>query len=191
MKSTHIKLYLIGLVLGMIPLCGFSSSPNTNAIISNPPSFLATCVNSWMQRMDKDQDKTDYRNFGEKYCDCAAQQPLDNAENINKAMQLCMSQTLLEDTMDSLENEVGFDKVSEEDLDEYCADRFALVFPKMNENSKQISTAYCNCAKPRLMRLIKVADNMTDGQYSNEINQVAAACSSGLDNETAAASATR
>lgn len=179
MNVTYLKSSLLAATLILFPLCSAATEANQT---SPQESFQGTCVKSWMKRMDKDQDKTDYRNFGEKYCECAAKHPLDNEKNINKAMQLCMSQTLLQDTMDSLENEVGLDKVTDEDLDEYCADRFKLVFPKMNDKDKQVSTAYCDCAKPRLIQLIKDSEEMTDAQYGSHINEIAATCSSGLEN---------
>jgi hypothetical protein len=150
-------------------------------------AFQMTCVKSWMQRMGENQDKTDYKNFGEKYCDCASKQPLDSTMHINKTMQLCMSQTLLQDTMDTLENEVGLDKATEEDLHEYCEDRFALVFPKMSERDRQISAAYCDCAKPHLLKILRTANDMTDKEYSNHINEVAAICSTGLENDASTA----
>ncbi|KTC78390.1 hypothetical protein [Legionella brunensis] len=186
MSSNYVKSILIATFLSLLPF-SINAADTSNG---TEQSFQTTCVNSWMKRMDDIKDKVDYKNFGEKYCECAAKQPLDTQEAINKTMQLCMSQTLLQDTMDSLENEVGLDKANADDVNEYCTDRFTLVFPKMNDNDKQASSEYCSCAKPKLVALLKTADNMTDKQYTDQINEIAAACSSGVQNPNQATTQT-
>lgn len=149
-------------------------------------SFQTMCINSWMKKIDASADKVDYKNFGEKYCGCAATQPLDNDASIQKAVQLCMSRTLLHDAMDSLEEEVGLSEAKDTDIIEYCNDRWTLVYPKQTAADKQVTTAYCECAKPKLMDLIKESDNITDKQYDDGINNVAAACSGNVKQETPA-----
>ncbi|WED44062.1 hypothetical protein [Legionella cardiaca] len=186
MSLSHVRSFLIATTIGLVPLCG-----NTAEATNSTPqeSFQTNCVDSWMKRMEDIKDKIGYRNFGEKYCECASRHPLDTQEAVNKTMQLCMSQTLLQDTMDSLENEVGLDKATNEDIDEYCIDKFTLVFPKMDDKDKQASSNYCSCAKPELMKLVKISDNLTDKQYSDQINAIAAQCSSGVSEGTSATAA--
>jgi hypothetical protein len=99
-----------------------------------------------------------------------------------------MSRTLLHDAMDSLEEEVGLSEAKESDITEYCQDRWNLVYPKQSEEDKKITAAYCECAKPKLLDLIKQSDNMTDKQYDAGINDVAAACSGNVKQETPTAS---
>lgn len=147
-------------------------------------SFLTTCTNAWMQKINASAEPVDYKNFGEKYCGCAANQPLDNQAAIQKAMQLCISRTLLHDAMDSLEEEIGLSEAKDTDVMEYCEDRWNLIYPKQTEADKKITTAYCECAKPKLMDLIKQSDNMTDKQYDDGIDLVASACSANVKQQT-------
>lgn len=140
-------------------------------------SFQTVCTNAWMQKAGDAKDKVDYKNFGEKYCGCAAGQPLDNDAAVQKAIQVCMSRTLLHDAMDSLEDEVGLAKAKDTDVMEFCQDRWSLIYPKESDADKKQTDAYCECAKPKLMDLVKQADSMTDKQFDEGIDTVAAACS--------------
>ncbi|CEG56930.1 hypothetical protein [Legionella fallonii] len=150
--------------------------------------FLGACTNAWMQKINDSAEKVDYKNFGEKYCTCASNQLRDKKDltqdMLQKAMQLCMSRTLLHDAMDSVEEEVGLSEAKDTDVMEYCEDRWKLIYPKQTDDDKKITTAYCECAKPKLMDLIKQADNMTDKQYDDAIDSVAAACSGNVKQET-------
>ena len=141
-------------------------------------SFQTICVNSWLKRANQAKDQVDYKNFGEKYCGCAASQPLDNNAAIDQAIQLCMSRTLLKDAMDSVEEEVSLNKATANDITQYCQDRWNLVYLNMTEKGKIASKAYCDCANPKLVALIKDSDKMTDKDYDNQINGIAASCSS-------------
>lgn len=153
-------------------------------------SFQAVCTNSWMKKIDESTEKVDYKNFGEKYCECAAGQPLDNEAAIQKAIQLCMSRTLLHDAMDSLEEEVGIKEAKDSDVKEYCEDKWNLVYPKQTAEDKIITSAYCACANPKLMELMKQADGMTDKQYAEGIDSAAASCSGNVRQEAPVASKT-
>lgn len=185
MRSSFAKSVLAVIVLSSVSLTGNTAA--TDSTLQN--SFQTQCIDSWMKRLDNIRDKVDYKNFGEKYCECASQHPLDNQEAINKTMQLCMSQTLLQDTMDSLENEVGLDKAAGEEINEYCEDRFTLVFPAMNDKDKETTARYCSCAEPKLAALLKTADSMTDKEYSNEIKKIASSCSVSMQEQHQTSSA--
>jgi hypothetical protein len=156
----------------------FSLATYADTAPQSPDAFETACTNAWMQGSDAAKDKVDYKNFGEKYCGCAAKQPLNNDGEVQTAIQLCMSRTLLHDAMDSLEDEVGLKKATDTDISGYCQNRWALVLPNLNDAEKQKTMAYCECAKPKLADLIKQSDNMTDKQYDEGIDTVAADCSS-------------
>ena len=94
-----------------------------------------------------------------------------------------MSRTLLHDTMDSLEEEVGLTEAKDTDFMEYCQDRWNLIYPKPTDEGKKFTQAYCECAKPKLMDLIKQSDKMTDKQYNDGVDSVAAACSANVQEE--------
>lgn len=143
-------------------------------------SFQSICLDSWLKRVTNDQNKVDYKNFGEKYCECAASQPLDNDQAIDKAIQLCMSRTLLKDAMDALDDSVGITEATDKQVGEYCESRWKLVYPTMNDNVKAAATAYCDCAKPKLLDLNKRSEDMTDNEYYDGINEIAATCSTQL-----------
>ncbi|MDP3268292.1 MAG: hypothetical protein Q8M40_04520 [Legionella sp.] len=155
----------------------FSVSSYADVAPSSGNSFQSVCIDSWMKKSEQIKDKIDYKNFGEKYCSCAATQPLSSDAEISKAIQTCMSQTLLHDAMDSLEEEVGLSEAKATDIDEYCNDRWDLIYPDKSDEAKKITTAYCSCANPKLMDLIKHSDNQTDKQYNDAINSIAASCS--------------
>ncbi|KTD23403.1 Uncharacterised protein [Legionella lansingensis] len=179
MNFDYAKSILLATIIGLIPEYG-----NATQVSGQPQeSFQSICLTSWMKRVDNIKDEVDYQNFGKKYCECADKHILDNPEDTNKITQLCLSQTILQDTMDSIENEVGLDKATEEDVLEYCEDKFELVFPTMSDSDKQISTAYCNCANPKLRKILEMADTMTESDYTKHINEVAAACFSGTENK--------
>ncbi|MCL9685658.1 hypothetical protein [Legionella maioricensis] len=170
-----IKQILVAATMGFLSLSAYAESGE---------SFQTVCINSWMKKIGDSADKVDFKNFGEKYCTCAAGQPLDNEAAIQKAIQLCLSRTLLHDAMDSLEEEVGLSEAKDTDINEYCEDRWNLIYPKQTDEDKKATTAYCECAKPKLMDLIKKAENMTDKEYDDGINDVAAACSGNVKQET-------
>ncbi|MCW8397373.1 hypothetical protein OQJ26_01005 [Legionella sp. PATHC038] len=138
--------------------------------------FQTLCTNAWMKKADEAKDKVDFKNFGEKYCGCAAKQPLDNDAAVQKAVHLCMSRTLLHDAMDSLEDEVGLSKAKDSDVADFCQDRWNLVDPKQTDEDKKLISAYCECAKPKLVDLLKRSNDMTDKQYSDEIDSIADNC---------------
>lgn len=138
--------------------------------------FQTLCTNAWMKKADDAKDKVDFKNFGEKYCGCAAKQPLDNDAAVQKTAKVCMSRTLLHDAMDSLEDEVGLSKAKDSDIADYCQDRWNLVVPKQTADDKKLITAYCECAKPKLVDMLKKTNDMTDKQYYEEIDGVADAC---------------
>jgi len=141
-------------------------------------SFHQVCVKSWMGRNADVKNKVDFQNFGEKYCTCAeTQTPLDSNEAINMAAQVCMSRTLLQDAADNLSDEIGLNEVKDTDFNEYCMDRWELVYPNMDDNDKKAAVGYCDCAKPKLLELFKKSSDMTDQAYSKAIDDVAATCS--------------
>lgn len=172
---------LLGTMLISAATVLFSFASYADGAAQSGASFLSSCTNSWMGKADQATDKVDYKNFGEKYCTCASQQPLDSDAAIKKAIQLCLSRTLLHDAMDALEEEVGLSDAKDSDLTEYCLDRWNLIYPQQNEEAKKVTTAYCECAKPKLLDLIKQSESMTDKQYDDSINVIAADCSGNVD----------
>lgn len=75
-------------------------------------------------------------------------------------------------------DEVGLSKTQDSDVTNHCQDRWNLIYPNLSDADKQKTVAYCDCAKPKLMALIKQSDNMTDKQYDESIDGIAADCSS-------------
>ncbi|PWY56766.1 hypothetical protein DGG96_04985 [Legionella qingyii] len=151
-------------------LCSLSTYADT------AEDFQSRCTNAWMKKADEVKDKVDFKNFGEKYCGCAAKQALDNEAAIQKAAQLCISRTLLHDAMDSIEEDVGLDKAKDSDIADYCQNRWALVIPKQTDDDKKLINTFCDCAKPKLVDLLKKSNDMTDKQYYAEIDGVADTC---------------
>lgn len=201
MNSLNLKIILLAGVFSLMPVVihaaesEVQAAPETKAVETETKpaeTFQSVCLGSWMKRQNDIQDKVDYKNFGEKYCECASGQPLDNDDAIDKAIQLCMSRTLLHDTMDALDDKIGLDKATESDIDEHCQSRWQLVYPQLSDKGKEAATAYCKCSQPKLMSLIKKSDNMTDKAYYDEIDSIAASCSQEIkpDDESDKASKT-
>ncbi|KTD50879.1 hypothetical protein [Legionella quateirensis] len=185
MSAFSLKPMLIAVTVGLFSISAYSDSttqPNS--------SFQSVCINSWMSKGEQATDKVDYKNFGEKYCACASTQPLDNQEAIKKAIQLCLSRTLLHDAMDSLEEEIGLSDAKAADLTEYCQDKWSLIYPKQTEEDKKFTTSYCECAQPKLMELIKKSETITDKEYDQSIDTIAGDCSGNVKEEQTGTSTT-
>ncbi|STY31046.1 Uncharacterised protein [Legionella wadsworthii] len=156
---------------------GSNDTNETNATSTGTTGdFQSRCTDAWMKKADEAKDKVDFKNFGEKFCGCAAKQPLGNDAAMTKAAKLCMSRTLLHDAMDSIEDDVGLNKAKDTDVADYCQDKWDLVLPKPTEDDKKLTNSYCECAKPKLVELLKKANDMTDKQYDDEIDKIADAC---------------
>lgn len=213
MKPTHLKLALPIIILGILPTLSFANNQNTNnnAPVQNteiaptkpvenlnpppPPKpmpatpvagttltpFQKTCVDTWVE---KNKGSADFRQFGEKYCGCAeTQQPLDSDAAINKAIQVCMSRTLLQDAVDKLKATGPLSKISSDDLTKDCMNSWQLIYPSMNAQDKQAATNYCQCANPKLLELFKNSSSMSDTNLSTAVHGVAAACSGHVGKE--------
>lgn len=162
-----------------------TTAPTTNT--STPPesnpskqseSFETICLSSWMKRLNDLSDKVSYKNFGEKYCACALTQPLDTDAAVDKAIQVCMSRTLLHDSMDSVEDSIGLDKATDRDINQSCLDKWKLIYPQISEQAQQNTTAFCACSQPKLLTLAKNSDGMIDKDYYAQIDIIASSCSS-------------
>lgn len=159
--------YLICSLLSACAIAESTIEPASNALQSN-------CIDSWMAKIQQGVDSVDYKNLGEKYCSC-----LDGPSMSGNA-KLCMSKTALHDAMDSLEEEVGLSDAKEDDVDDYCQEVWGLIYPKPMNTEEAMIKSYCDCAKPKLFELLKQADKMTDKQYDESIDGVAASCSDKL-----------
>lgn len=143
--------------------------------------FNTHCVKSWMEKSEGVTDKVDYKNFGEKFCNCGSSQPLDTDADVSKAAQMCMSRTMLHDTMDYLEEKKGLDNLSEEKIESACLDKWNMVYPNINEKGKGQIKEYCQCAAPKLNDLNDDRDNVTDKEWNDKVNSIAATCASRVD----------
>ncbi|KTD35664.1 hypothetical protein Lmor_1111 [Legionella moravica] len=178
MRAFSLKRMLVVATLG---LCSISAYSDNSA--QPDGSFQSVCINSWMDKGKQGTDKVDYKNFGEKYCACASTQPMNTEEEINHAIQICLSRTLLHDAMDSLEEEIGLSDAKANDFTEYCQDRWSLIYPKQTDEDKKFTTSYCGCAQPKLMELIKKSETITDKEYDQSIDAIAAECSGTVKEE--------
>lgn len=140
-------------------------------------TLQSMCTKSWMKQVNDLANPVEFKNFGEKYCDCISKQRLNSDEEMKKAKQLCMSRTLLHDSMDTLEDDVGLSDAKGSDVMDSCQHTWSIVYPKLSDEDKKFTTDYCLCAKPKLIKLIKKADDLTDKAYYDQIDSVAAACS--------------
>lgn len=133
-------------------------------------TFKTNCVKAWMEIAAKNIDMINYKNFGEKYCDCASSKPLDSQTDLDKAAQICVSQILLHDTMDNLEDEVGLAKLTQEQILSGCQEKWKILYPD------QPSKNYCQCAAPKLYEMNHNSENMTDKEWYEKMNSIADNC---------------
>jgi len=119
MNLPTLKQVIVATTVGLLSLSLYADQTSE--------AFQTECVSSWMKKAEGAANKVDYKNFGEKYCGCAAKQPLDNDAAIHKAIQLCISRTLLHDAMDSLEEEIGLNEAKDKDINEYCTQQWHSV----------------------------------------------------------------
>lgn len=153
-----------------------SISNADNKVDNKTDIFKKECVKAWMGAAGDKPDMVQYQNLGEKYCGCAAGQPLATEEDITKATHLCMAQTILHDTVDGMEDSGGLSTLTPELLQKGCQDKWKVIFPAMNDRLTTVSTAYCQCAAPKIIDMKSKSDNLTDEQWNQNINQIAVAC---------------
>ncbi|WP_028388881.1 hypothetical protein [Legionella fairfieldensis] len=176
MNFYYLKTLLAGLLINL-----FSWTVYAEVLIQDEAnkqkSFQTICVDSWMKRVSDVKDQVGYKIFGEKYCNCAQTQPLDNDAAVNQAIQVCISRTLLHETMNSLKNNVDLNKVTENDIEQHCQDKWNLIYPQTLYKEKQNTLVYCECSKSRLFKLLEQTGNRTEKEYEDQIDAIAAACS--------------
>ena len=174
------------------PLIALSILLPTVAFADTTPhqNFKSDCVGAWMKSAPTDaEDKLEYQNFGEKYCGCAATKPLSNQDEINKAAQTCMAQTLLRDVMDDMEDDPGLDKLTSDNLLSACKDKWTVVYPKASTDPSAPTNRYCQCATPKLIEINNSADDLTDDQWYAKIDEISVNCAATIipEKETAPA----
>ena len=174
------------LAIFLLNFCSFlanADEPTTttkspaNDAVQQSESFETVCLTSWIKRLPEVQDKISYKNFGQKYCSCALNQPLDTDTEVDKAIRTCMPRTLLQESMDALEDGIGLDKAGAAEINQSCLDKWTLIYPQMSEEAKGYTTTFCSCSQPKLLDLIKISDNKTDKEYYAQIETIAASCS--------------
>lgn len=164
--KTALNIVYFTLSLSIPVYAGSTIEPVSNTLQSQ-------CIDSWMAKAQPGNNDVDYKNFGEKYCGCMSNHPQSTgAQNA----RLCLSQTVLHDAMDSLEEEVGIAEAASDDLGEYCQDRWTMVYLKPSDVNKKVIDSYCECVKPKLLELLKQADKLTDKQYDETIDTIAVGC---------------
>src|SRR5437588_7775328 len=83
-----------------------------------------------------------YTTLFRSYCGCAAKQPLNNDAAVQKAVRLCMSRTLLHDTMDTIEDDVGLeDRKSTRLNSSHTVISYAVFCLKKKNNEERLHIA--------------------------------------------------
>lgn len=156
----------IALTLGLLPVISFADNTQMT-----PQQFVSACVTSWMDKGADATDKDAYRSFGEKYCTCASQMPLTNDTEVGNAARTCMTQTLIQKTMDKVKAQGSTTNVPMDKVQTECLSVWALLSPKMDDKTKQISINFCQCAGQ------KIADaNKSNPVTDDQINTIASQC---------------
>lgn len=179
MSCPKLKLALALLILtSPLAYAATDATPATPATTDTKTAdaFKNRCVEVWVEKGTDVTDKVAYKNFGEKFCACAVDKPLDNDAAINKTAQLCMSQTLLHDSMDTLSDEKGLANLNTDQIQGACVAKWVSLYPKMADEAKTSTTNFCSCSAPQLNDLVKKQNDVTDKQYSDQINTIADGC---------------
>ncbi|KGP62762.1 hypothetical protein EP47_02085, partial [Legionella norrlandica] len=92
----------------------------------------------------------------------------------------CLPQTILHDAMDELEEGVTLSEVNTTTIEQYCIDRWNLVYPRQNNDDKKLVFAYCECAKTKLLDIIKKIDELSNKEYEDAIKNINMLCSGNL-----------
>lgn len=167
-------------IIPLIVTIGFISSTiyaaDEHVNLNQLEQFKSVCVKAWMERADDITDKSNFRNFGEKYCQCAANKTFKNQKDFKRTAQTCISETLLHNAMNMLEDKQGFSNISTSGIETACQNEFKLAFPKMSEETKQASITYCECAAPKLNDLIKNRRTLADTQWIEKMDAIADNC---------------
>lgn len=156
------------LLIALLPCFAQAQDP------SNKPSFSTTCEKNWMINIDNTSDDVTFRDFGQKYCDCASSQP----QNIEpaKTKAICMSRVALYLTMDAIGAEEGLSHVTEDKIKSSCNTIWEIVSQSTEPSSKQKNAQICICAAPKLNALTQKKENYTDREWYTKINEIAAGC---------------
>lgn len=173
MRLRQMKSLIAVTIVSLFPFVAQAQDSNAK----REEAFKTGCVKTWMERADKSSDKVSFKNIGEKFCDCAANKPTETEAEVNKAVQVCLSQVILHDTMDNVESEHGLTNLTDTNLTSSCANTWNVIYPDMDTNDKKEIDAYCACATPKLMDVNKKRDELTDKDWYAKINEVAADCS--------------
>lgn len=166
LKTMHCIFFLL---MFSVPLSAISALGGTNTPIDN---FYLNCGKAWQNRPGSSGD-VDYKNFGIDFCNCLKKQnPILVPIDINNSE--CLYQTILRQTTAHLENEVGLDKVSSEDIDEYCEEQIDVIFP--NQETNNFTNYYCQCAKSKLLKLYHQIDNKSDFELDKNLKIISSFC---------------
>ena len=153
-------------------------------------TFKTSCVKAWVEKSNTN-DKVEYKNFGEKYCNCVAKQPLDSDAQMATAAKVCMSRVLLHDSMDTLEDEVGLSSLTADKIETGCLSKWDTIATALAGDAKGQVNNYCKCASPQLTDMNTNRDNFTDKAWADKIDSIADSCAGNVTPDKSAISGTK
>ncbi|HAT8180732.1 TPA: hypothetical protein JA361_15080 [Legionella pneumophila] len=171
-----IKLIWIASLISIIPTLSY---PESN--IQYQETLQSHCLETWLNNADQSIDKETYKQFGDKYCRCISTKNLDNKTGIQKAIKNCLPQTILHDAMDELEEEVTLSEVTTQTIEQYCLNRWSLIYPNQSDEDKKTIQAYCACVKTKLLNFIEQIEKISNKEYNEAINDINTICSENLN----------
>ncbi|HAU0827434.1 TPA: hypothetical protein JBH49_15805, partial [Legionella pneumophila] len=170
-----IKSIWIAALIGITPTLSYSESN-----IQYQETLQSHCFETWMKKIDPSIDKETYKQFGDKYCRCISTKNLDNKTGVQKAIRNCIPQTILHDAMDELEEEVTLSEVTTQTIEQYCLNRWSLIYPNQSDEDKKTIQAYCACVKTKLLSFIEQIEKISNREYNEAINDINTICSENL-----------
>lgn len=158
----------------MAPLFLFPLAIHSKTTSSVNTTFQETCTKTWMERIsDATKDETTFKKFGEQYCLCASGKSLETEAEIEKAAHICMAETLLQQTMNTLQAKEGLNQLTSDKIKIGCINTWRVIYPYMTNKTTQAVTAYCNCSATKLNAL---ATNQEKKPWTEKINAIATIC---------------
>lgn len=155
--------YLLPLTIALLPCFVYAQTSSS-------------CENAWMTNVSSTTDEVTFRDFGQKYCECIAKQPLGTNAGSEKTQNSCMTRTALYLTMDYIGSEEGLSNLTEDKIKSSCNTIWDIATPNNDVAGKQKNSKICACAAPKLNALAKEKENYTDREWYEKIDDITAGC---------------
>lgn len=164
--------FILPLIVASVPYFAYAQ----DSIGTTHQSVNVSCEKTWMLNKDNSSDEVSFRDFGQKYCECTADQRAEANKSASTLNTFCLSRTILYLTMDNIGAEEGLSNLTADKIKASCDSIWNIINPNITTTDKQKKSQLCTCAAPKLDALTKDKDNYTDREWYAKINEIAGSC---------------